>query len=116
MDQINQNYPQNPLQYEQENSDKIWYLNQNIEVFEHITDYANQKSVKIWTMVWHMFVPDYYETNFTNILAKSDYILTDDMSMQGYRSAEEKDGYLFTTQRLLSNEQLNKKTITINRN
>lgn len=55
-----------------------------------------------------MYIPKKLEKNFEQILEKSDFLLTDDLAMQGYKQAKNKKikNLFFTTNKIFSKKNL----------
>ena len=58
------------------------YLKTNMELFEYFLD---TKTISWGLMIAHIIIPDTLSDSFSNILAKADYILTDDLAMQWFK-------------------------------
>ena len=53
-----------------------------MELFEYFLD---TKTISWGLMIAHIIIPDTLSDSFSNILAKADYILTDDLAMQWFK-------------------------------
>lgn len=67
--------------------DDLSYLNNNLEVFDYVIKYAEKEWVEVWVMVWHFILPTKIKYRFYSILSRADYVMTDDLSMEGYKLA-----------------------------
>ncbi len=76
------------------------YLEKNMELFKYFFD--NWENT--WVMIGHMFLTNNIRDEFFDILDKSDYILTDDLAMQGFKNYNnyDYDNMFFSTINILN--------------
>ncbi len=65
------------------------YLQNNMAVFEYFLD---NKKTPGWLMIGHIVFDTWLNTLFSRIIKKSDYLLTDDLAMQGFKRLENDTG------------------------
>lgn len=80
------------------------YLWENLELFEYMLD--NKQYTQIGLMIGHMYIPKTLKSEFTSIIDKSDYLLTDDLAMRWYTLATWaiKSEVFFTTDVVFDND------------
>ncbi len=80
------------------------YIQENIELFE----YALDKNSNSWLMIWHMYIPNSKKDYFISTVNKANYLLTDDLWMQGYKQAKwkTKTWLFFTTDQITNYQNL----------
>ncbi len=93
--------------------DNYDYLIKNIELFEY---FLENNTTKSWLMVWHMYLPLKIRDNFLHVLSLSDFILTDDLSMNWYKNADyyENNNMFFSTYEALDTDNIFIKVNTSN--
>ncbi|MCD5380439.1 hypothetical protein LR004_00795 [Candidatus Gracilibacteria bacterium] len=80
------------------------YIQENIELFE----YALDKNSNSGLMIGHMYIPNSKKDYFISTVNKANYLLTDDLGMQGYKQAQgkTKTGLFFTTDQITNYQNL----------
>lgn len=75
------------------------YVKKNLIVFEYFL--SKETNLTRWIMVGHMFLNKNISESFHKILEKSDFVITDDLAMNGYRSVKSiSENKIFTTKEL----------------
>lgn len=86
-------------------SENSQYVENNLVVFEYFLE--NTKLLWKWVMVGHMFLDKNIWEKFHKILKKSDFIITDDLSMNWYKNVWKIDtSKIFTTKEILDYKNL----------
>ena len=81
-------------------------LTENMELFA----YANQAfwDFPLWVMLWHVIIPNILKQRFTAIAKSFDFMITDDLWMQGYSQATWKtfQNWFFSIDELKNSQHL----------
>ncbi len=87
-------------------SKKIDYLKENINLFEYFLDKSGD--LQVWLMVAHMYIWTSSKKYFEKVIKKADFILTDDLAMNGYKKASWKSikNLFFTTDNIINSKKL----------
>ena len=84
----------------------IPYIQSNMGLFNEVIEYANEKNVEVWLMIWHFVLPNKIKDSFINSIKKVDYIITDDVSMKWYleivKNPVDDSEFFSTTEALLT--------------
>ena len=82
------------------------YLKENLELFDYFLN--NSWKLKVWLMVWHIYISSDLQILFENIIKKADFILTDDLAMLWYKKAKWKKikGLFFSTDSIINNKKI----------
>jgi hypothetical protein len=81
-------------------------------LFEYFLD---TKKNSWWLMIAHVKFPESQGTDFTRVISKADYLLTDDLAMQGFKQICVKQwekyscsnsSWIFSTEKILWSDKL----------
>jgi hypothetical protein len=81
------------------------YISDNIDLFDY---FLENKTTHWGLMVAHIIAPDSLIQSFLDTLSKADYVLTDDLAMQGYKkmTGVNPQGWFFSSHKILQNNNL----------